>query len=462
MKPVRPILWHQGLFLQPQHFQQFDIYFQSLLSPLKTYQQPYFWGVCWLRIEETRLRDQVFEVSQGEFIFQDGTWAALPGNTVLQPRTLDKEGLSPGKSFKVYLGLRQWDGKGANATVLQKLENMDSVETRFVCQADPEEVRDLHQGGPAAHVKMMSYLLKIFWEEETEKLDNYFLLPVAELVYEGDEIKVQRNFIPPTVTISSSEILQQIIHNIREQVASRCRKLEDYKSPRGIQTSEVEPGYLLFMMALRSLNKYVPLLYHFTEAPEIHPWVVYTLLRQIIGELSTYTDRIDSLGQLKDGTALLPGYNHDNLISCFDEAQTLIGELLGVLNIGPESIIHLEQENGFFKAQIPQEVFNIRNVFYLFLRTAESKETVLEIMQHIAKVSSVEYMSTLIGRSLPGIRLEHCPIPPPGVPTQPNSFYFEIDQKHEQWVEIQKSQSICLYWDKAPKDMKAQIIVLRR
>jgi len=31
MKPAKPVLWHQGLFLQPQHFQQFDLYVQSLL-----------------------------------------------------------------------------------------------------------------------------------------------------------------------------------------------------------------------------------------------------------------------------------------------------------------------------------------------------------------------------------------------------------------------------------------------
>jgi predicted component of type VI protein secretion system len=26
MKPLQPIFWHQGLFLQPQHFQQYDLF----------------------------------------------------------------------------------------------------------------------------------------------------------------------------------------------------------------------------------------------------------------------------------------------------------------------------------------------------------------------------------------------------------------------------------------------------
>lgn len=462
MKPAKPVLWYQGLFLQPQHFQQFDLYFQSLLSPLRTYQQPYFWGVCWMQIDETALKAQTFDIAKGEFIFQDGTWIALPANTILHPRTLDKEKLEAGKSFKVYLGLQKWDSKNENVTVLKKGDNPSSVETRFACQADPEEIKDLHQGGPAAHVKLMNYVLKVFWEEEIERLDNYNLLPVAELVYDGDEIKILQNFVPPAVSISSSEVLQQIIHNIREQVAARCRKLEEYKSPKGIMTSEVESSYIVYMLALRSLNRYVPMLFHLTEIPEIHPWIVYGLLRQIIGELSTYSDRIDALGKLKDGTALLPEYNHDDLRFCFDETQTLIGELLNVLKIGPESIIHLERDDNHFQAQIPQELFDERNIFYLILRTAESKNTVLEIMQHISKVSSVEYMPTLIKRALPGIPLKHSSVPPLGLPAQPNSFFFELDRTHNQWIEIQKSQNICLYWDKAPKDTKVQLIILRK
>ena len=45
MNIQRPLFWHQGLFLQPQHFQLADLYFQSLLTPLHNFLQPYLWGV---------------------------------------------------------------------------------------------------------------------------------------------------------------------------------------------------------------------------------------------------------------------------------------------------------------------------------------------------------------------------------------------------------------------------------
>ena len=83
-------------------------------------------------------------------------------------------------------------------------------------------------------------------------------------------------------------------------------------------------------------------------------------------------------------------------------------------------------------------------------------------MKNIAKVSSTEYMTTLVGRALPGISLEYSLIPPPGLPTRSNSYYFKINQSDPQWIEIHKSQSISLFWQQAPKDTQAEIVVLRK
>ena len=45
MNDTKPVFWHQGLFLQPQHFQLSEKYQRSLLQPFQAYMQPHFWGV---------------------------------------------------------------------------------------------------------------------------------------------------------------------------------------------------------------------------------------------------------------------------------------------------------------------------------------------------------------------------------------------------------------------------------
>ena len=41
----RPLFWHQGLFLQPQHFQLEGLHTRSLLAPFHEFLTPHFWGV---------------------------------------------------------------------------------------------------------------------------------------------------------------------------------------------------------------------------------------------------------------------------------------------------------------------------------------------------------------------------------------------------------------------------------
>ena len=171
----KPLFWHQGLFLQPQHFQYLDQYFQSLLSPVLQYQCPYFWGIVEMEVNESVLGNRTFELLKGRFLFQDGTDIVSPGNCVIQPRSFDEAWVEAEKPFTIYLGLRKFDKAAQNVTVLPSLDDLSGISTRFVATENPEEMVDMHRGGPTAQVKRLNYVLKIFWENEVKELGNYYL-----------------------------------------------------------------------------------------------------------------------------------------------------------------------------------------------------------------------------------------------------------------------------------------------
>ncbi|GKT31374.1 type VI secretion system baseplate subunit TssK, partial [Aduncisulcus paluster] len=89
MHADKPLFWHQGLFLQPQHFQLSDLHQLHRFRAMRQYGLPYFWGVSGLK----------------------GAW---------------EEG---GKPFTVYLGLRKWNPEGGN--VAQVEDTAASVNTMF-------------------------------------------------------------------------------------------------------------------------------------------------------------------------------------------------------------------------------------------------------------------------------------------------------------------------------------------
>jgi type VI secretion system protein ImpJ len=145
MSVQKPLFWQQGLFLQPQHFQIQEQSFRGLLAPFGRFATPHFWGIGDLEIRKSALPNRILDVNRGAFLFPDGTWVELPGNAVIRARSFDESWAGP---LKVYLGLKVWNDSGENVTVVDNLENISAVTTRFAATADPEEVNDLHAGGP--------------------------------------------------------------------------------------------------------------------------------------------------------------------------------------------------------------------------------------------------------------------------------------------------------------------------
>ncbi len=458
----KPLFWHQGLFLQPQHFQLLDLSFQSLLSPFYQFLSPHFYGTGEIEIQKSALGVKSFHLLKGSFLFPDGTFAVFPGNSIVEARPFEEAWVEGGKPFTVFIGLKKWNSQGENVAVVEQLEDLFRVTTRFVTTPNPEEVKDLHSGGPPGQVKKLHYLLKIFWETERERLGDYVLLPLAQLERMGEEIRLSQKFIPPCLTVSSSEPLFLLIKEIRDQLAARAHQLEEYKSQRGVQTAEFGSRDMVYLLALRSLNRYVPPLYHMTEAQKVHPWTIYGMLRQLIGELSSFSERINVMGELEDGTRTLPNYDHQNLWECFSAAQALIIQLLDEITAGPEYVIRLVYDGTYYAAPLKPAIFEGRNRFYLVLKTEEDPKLVLKSIEAMAKLSAREHLPILIARALPGIGLEHLPVPPQELPRRAHSVYFSVNHHSDQWALVQKNNNLALYWDNAPEDLEVELMVVGR
>jgi type VI secretion system protein ImpJ len=459
----KPLYWHQGLFLQPQHFQLTERYTSTLFAPWNDYFAPHFWGTGEMEIQKSALGARSFTLTRGSFLFPDGTHVTLPGNAVLESRHFEDAWIEGGKPFTVYLGLKKWNYEGENVSVADSSINLPQISTRFLSLMDSEECKDLHSSGPSGDVKQMQFVLGLFWESEVEQLGDYLLLPIARLERMGEEIVLSERYIPPCLVISANEPLFRIIKEIRDLLASRGRQLEEYKKQRGIQTAEFGSRDMVYLLALRSLNRYIPILMHLTETKQVHPWTAYGVLRQIVGEFSSFSETVNVLGELvESGDRLLPIYDHRSLGECFSAAQSLIIRLLDEITAGPEYVISLRYDGTYFAAEMKAAHFEGRNRFYLVLRTEQDPKAVIQSMTMEAKLSSREHMPILIARALPGIGLEHLPVPPQELPRRAYSVYFFIDSHNDQWSLIEKTKNIALYWDKAPEDLEAELMIVGR
>ncbi len=459
----RPFFWHQGLFLQPQHFQLQDRYIQSLNKPLQTFLQPHFWGVGKLHIQDAALGNLSLQVLQGEFQFPDGTFVSFPENALIDPRSFTEDWVEGGKPLGVMLGLRKWNPAGENVTVLSSLENVSDVATRFVTTTEPEEIQDLYQGGGAsAQVKRLYHVVKIFWDSEEDELGDYELIPLASLLRHGEQIVRSDRFFPPCLSIDGVEPLMTLVTEIRDQLTARAHLLEAYKRERGIHTAEFGAQDTIFLLALRSLNRYVPLLVQITEARTVHPWTVYGLLRQIVGELSSFSETVNVLGEYEDGTSLVPPYNHRKLHTCFLSVQNVLLRLLDEITAGPEYVLELVYDGTYYSGELSTAMFEAQNRFFLVLATDQDPAQILQSFTTMAKIGSRETLPLLIARALPGVKVSYLETVPQELPRRAGSYYFQIDHHGDLWQQVQQSNQLAIFWDGAPDDLKAELMIVGR
>ena len=462
MEETQSIYWHQGMFLQPQHFQMADLNSQFQQKPMLEAGLPHFWGIGELELVASAITNRTFEVQSARLLFPDRSYVEYPGNAAIKARTFDVDWVEGDKPFTVYLGLKKLSSIESNVSVVADLSEAASAATRFASLSAPPEVTDLYSSGPAAQVRSLLHVVKIFFESEVDKLQDYALIPIARLVRDGDSIKLSESFVPPCYAISGSSVLIRLIKDIRDELTGRARQLQEYKSPREMQKAEFDASYMVFLLALRSLNRASPYLFHLTETRQVHPWFAYGALRQLVGELSSFSERFNMLGEAEDGTPGLPAYDHTDLSKCFERVKSMVSHLLNEITVGPEFLAVLEQRDGYHVGQLPRNFFGQRNRFYLVIRTEKDIQWVVDCVQHDARLAALDEMAGLVAHALPGIELIHMANAPQGLPRRSYSYYFRIEQMSQQWEVVERDGNIALYWMDAPSDLKAEIVVLRR
>jgi type VI secretion system protein ImpJ len=458
----KPLFWHQGLFLQPQHLQLESRYQETLDHPLKHYLQPHFWGVGGFSVSKATLGNRSFQLTDGRFLFSDSTYVELPGNAVVMARSFEADWEQGSQQFGVYLGLRKFNPSGRNVTVVDDPSNIYDVHTRWVTAGTSEQVPDLHREGPDADVQKLSYVLKLFWETEKDRLGDYDLIPLARLEREQDQVRLSAQYIPPCLCVGADETLFKIVKEIRDQIGARSRQLEAYKRDRGLHSAEFGARDMVYLLALRSLNRYAALLNHYTSVRTVHPWVVYGLLGQLVAELSTFAGDISFTGETADGQKLLAAYRHDDAAPAFASALSLITRLLDQITAGPEYILPLMFDGTYFGTDLPPAVFDGRNRFFLILETQADPQLVLTALERIAKLGSREALPLLIARSLSGVGMDHLAVVPQELPRRAHAVYFQVNHHSDPWAQVQKGKNLALYWDTAPEDLKVELMVVGR
>ncbi|MCA3844041.1 MAG: type VI secretion system baseplate subunit TssK, partial [Burkholderia sp.] len=188
------VLWGEGLFLRPQHFQRQDAYHEARLFESIQAIQPYNWGVRSVRIDRDALGSNVLRVAELALVFPDGALYAAPqADDLPPPIALDTlpEGIN---EFVFYLALHPLRENGTNYSD----DPAAGFMTRFA--SEQTSVADNFTDAAEADITFLKTQVKLIAHSEPrDQLLSVPLVRVRRTATSGFEI--DDSFVPPCLAI---------------------------------------------------------------------------------------------------------------------------------------------------------------------------------------------------------------------------------------------------------------------
>ncbi|QEW05701.1 type VI secretion system baseplate subunit TssK [Nitrincola iocasae] len=438
----KKVAWTEGMFIRPQHFQQQDRYFEKLINLKTTALSGYAWGITSLSLDDGALKIGKVLVRECSGIFEDGTPFDMPGTDSL-PDALDVSELQDGDRINLCLPL--W--KNGSVDMDRPQRTASNARFRIETQQFTDVVADTNSLADidVAHKKIQLKSERLTHQQNT-------VIPIAQVhSVAGDEIRLDKRFIPPALFVVSDANLQGYVREITGLLSLRSQLY----SQRILNAGTEAAADISDLLLLQITNRYKALFEHFGRLGRLHPLEIYEQGLSLAAELATFTSETRSLTELL-------GYNHQDLKGCFDELMLELNRSLNTLLEQNAYRIELEVKSyGVRIGMIPGEELSERS-YVLVVSSDLPKEALRSKFPTHLKIGPVEHITQLVNRQLPGIRIEPMPVAPRQIPYYGGAVYFELQAQGRLWEAIRTNRAIALHIGEQFPDLKMDLWAIKQ
>lgn len=421
------VVWSQGMFMLPHHFQQEARHAEYLLDMRIRTLSPHAWGFFELALDEGLLAVGRLGLSRATGILPDGTPFSIPQHDA-QPAALDVPADLKGEIVYLAVALAREGVTQVN------FDGADSQEL-FRWRAVSEELRD-HTNAADEPETVQTGTLDLRLLRAKDATDGHALLGVARVIERRSDhqIVIDRDYIAPQTRIDASQqlsayasLLHGLIHQRSGALASRMGQLS-----HGV--SEMAD----FLM-LQALNRAEPVFRQHALAPNTHPLTLYLACLQLAGDLSTFTSGTRHPPEY-------PLYKHDDLHATFTPVIADLRRMLStVLERNAMQIDLVDRSHGVRMAVFPDPDLARTANFVLAVNAQMPAEQLRTRFPSQSKLGPAERLRDLVNLQLPGVTLRSLPTAPRQLPFHAGFHYFELDRGGELWKQLERSGSLALH-----------------
>jgi type VI secretion system protein ImpJ len=427
MSYINKVVWSEGMFLRPQHFQQQERYIESYVQRCAVSSTGFFWGFSALEIDANALKLGMVVVQQAKGVMPDGTPFDLNEDKI-QPLAFD---FPPNaKGVKVCLVLPPAREGAENVIYDEK----DTSTARF--KAVAFKTGDGNEAG-AEEAEIQVGQPRFRLELETNVAPGWTAMGMLRVVERqaNNDLRIDPDYIPATLHCGAEKNLSGFVKELSALLKQRGETLAGRLSAGGHGGISEVGDFLL----LTFINRWHPLILHLASINLLHPERLYADLICLGGELGSFSaaDR---------RAPKYPIYVHDDLKATFKPLMDDLRKALAI--VLDQTVIRIELETrkfGVRTAVVPDRSLLSQASFVLAMNANMPPEKIQAQFPAQTKIGPVEKIRDLINLHLPGVPLRSLPVAPRELPFHAGFSYFEIDTRHELWQDMEKSAAMALH-----------------
>lgn len=441
------ILWGEGLFLRPQHFQRQDLYHETRLTEFGRSVHPYLWGIRNLNFDTEALAAGILRITAITGILPDGELFSAPdGDDLPAPVNLASvEDIGNGTVFHIALPYLRDFGPNFSAQPTAGAQ-------AYRYKQHEERAADLYTSAIEFELTTLKKSLRLLSDHDNR--EQYISMPVARVrTNSSGGYEFDTTFVPPALTIHSSASIYLMLRRLIEILQAKAQALYGYHREPSLNIVEFRSGDIASFWLLHTVNAACASLQHLFQHPALHPERLFHEMLTLAGQLLTFSKAYT--------LADLPAYNHANPGPEFGKLDLIIRELVEtVISSRYFSIALAEVKPAFHLGRLDSEKVTSNASYYLSVAADMPPAELVETVPQRIKIGAPDDVDRMVSSAMPGVRLMSAPQVPPSIPVRPGCYYFSVEPHGALYERMIASNSIMIYAPAGFRNLKLELFAI--
>ncbi|MGU7810650.1 type VI secretion system baseplate subunit TssK [Burkholderia sp. AW49-1] len=443
-------LFHEGLILTQQHFQQQARWAEFALHQFATAALAQPWGTLGVEVDEEALATGRIKLTRLKLRFTDGT----PIDTTLADPLPSARDLTQGvpadqQSVVVLAALALPNANGNNCRFDEAtLARPRRSYREFV------KVTDLNGTGET-EIAAERHAVRLLFDFESHADDT--VCAIARLTRgTNGQFQIDQRFVPPCLTLGSHPLHLERINRLADILHAKSLALGVRRSERIDQVAEYGVADVQLFWLLHCIHAAWPQLRLFATHPGRSPEHLYATLAQLASALMTFSTSSD----LTD----IPAYDHARADKVFTKLEAMIRDLLDaiipsrVVSIGLTRQSPTTWTGQFLDARIVEDAAD----WYLSVNAPTPAFTLVEQFPRLCKIGAPDEVEHIVNSALLGIPLKAVQRVPAAIPVRLDNQYFALDSNDPAHARMLAARACQIYLPASVPDASLELYAALR